>query len=271
MAAPRKRDWERALVTGASAGIGSAYARVLAAHGTHLVLVARSVERLEQFAQECRSDYGVEVEVLPADLADEALLLQVERRLTTSPRIDLLVNNAGIGTFGAFHRQPVTDELREINLNIGALVRLTHAAIIAMTSHGSGTVLNVSSIMALAPFPGSATYAASKAFVTSFSEALHDELRGTGVIVMAAMPGIVDTDFMERADAHHLDGVPNFVRLKPERVARVTLDAARKGKAVSIPGPAYRLMAAILDATPRGLLRRFMGVTARGASGALHG
>ena len=119
MAAPRKRDWERALVTGASAGIGSAYARALAADGTHLVLVARSIERLEKLAQECQSGYGVEVEVLPADLADEALRLQVERRLTTSPRIDLLVNNAGIGTFGSFHRQPVSDELREIDLNMG--------------------------------------------------------------------------------------------------------------------------------------------------------
>ena len=271
MAAQRKRSWERALVTGASAGIGTAYARALAAQGTHLVLVARNVERLEKLAQECRTDHGVDVEVLPADLSDQRQLAHVESRLFGSPRLDLLVNTAGIGTFGAFHQHAVTDELREIDLNVGALVRLTHAAIASMTRHGSGTILNMSSIMALAPFPGSATYAASKAFVTSFSEALHEELRGTGVTVTAAMPGIVHTEFMEHANAHHLDGLPGFAKLKPELVAQATLRAARKGKAVSIPGFGYRIMAAMVSATPRAVLRRFSGVSARGKFGALHG
>ena len=139
-----------------------------------------------------------------------------------------------------------------------------------MTRHGSGTILNMSSIMALAPFPGSATYAASKAFVTSFSEALHEELRGTGVTVTAAMPGIVQTEFMEHANAHHLDGLPGFAALKPESVAQATLRAARKGKAVSVPGLGYRIMAAMVGATPRAVLRRFNGVSARGKFGALH-
>jgi short-subunit dehydrogenase len=271
MAARGKRGWERALVTGASGGIGAAYARALAAEGTHLVLVARNVERLEKLANECRTDHGVEVEVLPADLADQRQLAHVESRLSGSPRLDLLINNAGIGTFGAFHQQAVTDELREIDLNVGALVRLTHAAIASMTRNGSGTVLNLSSIMALAPFPGSATYAASKAFVASFSEALHEELRGTGVTVTAAMPGIVRTEFIEHSNAHHLDGVPGFAKLKPELVTQATLRAARKGKAVSIPGVGYRIMAAMVGATPRAVLRRFSGVSARSKFGALHG
>jgi short-subunit dehydrogenase len=271
MAPPRQRDWERALVTGASAGIGSAYARVLAAHGTHLVLVARSIERLEKLAQECRSDYGVEVEVLPADLCDPRQLANVESRLFGSPRLDLLVNNAGNGTFGSFCEHDVADELREIDLNVGALVRLTHAALASMVHHGSGSVLNMSSIVALAPFPGSATYAATKAFVLSFSEALHEELRDTGVTVTAALPGFVQTEFMENANAHHLDDLPGFAKLTPELVARATLRAARKGKAVSIPGLGYRIMAVILDATPRRPVRRLMGAMARGKSGALHG
>ena len=271
MAVRSKRGWDRAMVTGASAGIGTAYARELAARGTNLVLVARNVERLEKLAQECRTDHGVDVEVLPADLSDQRQLAHVESRLFGSPRLDLLVNTAGIGTFGAFHQHAVTDELREIDLNVGALVRLTHAAIAGMTRYGSGTILNMSSIMALAPFPGSATYAASKAFVTSFSEALHEELRGTGVTVTAAMPGIVHTEFMEHANAHHLDGLPGFAKLKPELVAQATLRAARKGKAVSIPGFGYRIMAAMVGATPRAVLRRFSGVSARGKFGALHG
>jgi uncharacterized protein len=264
-----KRGWERALVTGASAGIGAAYVRALAAQGTNLVLVARNVERLEKLAQECRTDRGVDVEVLAADLSDSRQLAQVENRLSGSPRLDLVVNNAGIGTFGAFHQHTVDDELREIDVNVGALVRMTHAAVASMTRHGSGTVLNISSIMALAPFPGSATYAASKAFVSSFSEALHEELRGTGVSVTVALPGIVETEFMERADAHHLDGVPGFVSLKPEFVAQATLRAARKGKAVSIPGFGYRIVAALVGATPRAALRRFNAVGARSRFGAL--
>jgi uncharacterized protein len=264
-----KRGWERALVTGASAGIGAAYVRALAAQGTNLVLVARNVDRLEKLAQECRTDRGVDVEVLAADLSDSRQLTRVENRLWGSPRLDLVVNNAGIGTFGAFHQHTVDDEVREIDLNVGALVRITHAAVASMTRHGSGTILNISSIMALAPFPGSATYAASKAFVSSFSEALHEELRGTGVSVTVALPGIVRTEFMERADADHLDGVPGFVSLKPEFVAKATLHAARKGKAVSIPGFGYRIAAALVGSTPRATVRRFNAVSARSSFRAL--
>jgi uncharacterized protein len=269
MALQAKRTWERGLVTGASAGIGAAYARALAAQGTHLVLVARNVERLEKLAQECRVDHGVEVEVLAADLCDPSQLAHIESRLYRAPRLDLLVNNAGLGTFGAFHKHSVDDEMREIDLNVTALVRLTHAAVASMTRHGSGTILNMSSIMALAPFPGSATYAASKAFVRSFSEALHEELRGTGVTVTAALPGIVATEFMERADANHLDGVPGFASLRAEFVAGTTLKAARKGKAVSIPGSGYGIAAAVVGATPRAVLRRFTGLSARTKFGAL--
>jgi short-subunit dehydrogenase len=264
-----KRSWERALVTGASAGIGTAYARELAAQGTNLVLVARNVERLEKLARELRADHAVDVEVLAADLSDPGQLAHVEDRLSGSPRLDLVVNNAGLGTFGAFHRNSADDEVHVTDLNIGALVRLTHAAAASMTRHGSGTILNVSSIMALAPFPGSATYAASKAFVSSFSEALHEELRGTGVTVTVALPGIVATEFMERADANHLEGMPGFATLKPELVAKATLRAARKGRAVSIPGLSYRIAAVLIGVTPRAVLRRFNGITAHSGFGAL--
>jgi short-subunit dehydrogenase len=269
MAERTKSSWERALVTGASAGIGTAYARELAAQGTNLVLVARNVERLEKLAQELRTDHGIDVEVLAADLSDPCQLALVEDRLSNSPRLDLVINNAGMGSFGAFHRNTVDDELRVIDLNIGALVRLSHAAAASMARHGTGTILNVSSIMALAPFPGSATYAASKAFVSNFSEALHEELRGTGVTVTVALPGIVATEFMDRADAHHLEGIPGFATLKPEFVAKTTLRAARKGRAVSIPSTSYRIAAVLIGATPRAVLRRFNGVSARSGVGAL--
>ncbi|MCW2557923.1 MAG: short-chain dehydrogenase [Mycobacterium sp.] len=264
-----KPYWERALVTGASAGIGTAYARELAMQGTNLVLVARNVERLEKLSQELRTDHGVDVEVLAADLSDPRQLTNVEDRLSRSPRPDLVVNNAGMGTFGAFHRHAIDDEVHEIALNVVALVRLTHVAAASMARHGSGTILNVASIMALAPFPGSATYAASKAFVSSFSEALHEELRGTGVTVTVALPGIVATKFMERADANHLEGVPEFAKLTPEFVAKATLRAARKGRATSVPGFGYRIAAVVIGATPRAVLRRLNGVTAHSGVGPL--
>ena len=176
--------WHRALVTGASSGIGEAAARLLAANGTNLVIVARNRERLESLATELGPGSGVEVEVevLVADLADRAQLAAVAERLHSpdSP-IDLLINNAGFGFVGEFVGLDPEAEQSVVDVNVVAMQRLAHAAGSAMSQRGRGGILNVSSVAGFGPSPKSATYAATKAFVTSFSEAIHLELGPHGL------------------------------------------------------------------------------------------
>jgi short-subunit dehydrogenase len=261
MAGQQKPTWNRALVTGASSGIGNAFARQLAAEGTSLVLVARDERRLDELASQLRQQHGVDVEVLAADLSDDEQVSHVEKRLSVSPPIDLLVNNAGLGTFGTFRQLPVGGELQQIDVNIRALVRLAHAALAFMSTQGGGTVVNMSSTLGLQPMPGSATYAATKAFVTSFSEALHEESRGTGVRVSALMPGTVRTEFMERAGKEEaLTSLPSFMVLSPDKVAHAGLRGARRGRALIVPGASYKMMATFMTLSPRWLVRRFSGV-----------
>ena len=164
-----------ALVTGASAGIGASFARTLAARGDDVILVARSKPRLDDLAIVLRRENGVDVEVLAADLTNTADLASVEARVAARERpVDLLVNNAGFGTSGPFGALPVEHEDEEIRLNVLALVRLTHAALGAMTARGTGAVVNVSSLAGYQPNPGMATYGATKAFVSSFTQAVHE-------------------------------------------------------------------------------------------------
>jgi short-subunit dehydrogenase len=182
--------WTRALVTGASSGIGEVLARKLAAEGTTLVVVARDRERLDALADELSAGHGIEVEVLPADLAEKAQLAAVEERLRSNESpVDLLVNNAGFGTYGPFVEQDPDTEEREVEVNCNALVRLCHAAAPVMVDRGRGTIVNVSSLASRAASPRNAVYAATKAFVSHFSDALHEELRGTGVGVTVVEPG----------------------------------------------------------------------------------
>ena len=183
-----------ALVTGASSGIGEAYARLLAAKGHDLVVVARNEEKLRSLEKELR----VSVEVLPADLADAGELALVEKRAAEG--VDLLVNNAGFGTTGRFHELPLDKEDEEIRLNVTAVMRLSHAALPSMLAKGSGGIINVSSIAGFQPAPGNATYCGTKAFVTSFTQALAEEVRGTGVRVQVVAPGATKTEWQMRAN-----------------------------------------------------------------------
>lgn len=248
--------WRSALVTGASAGIGQEIAHQLALSGTDLVLVARDRERLARQANSYIERYGVKVEVLAADLLDPSQLLCVEERLRNSANaIDLLVNNAGFGTNGKFHELPVGGEQREITLNVVALVRLTHAALEQMTPRKRGTILNMSSISGLLPGPRMATYAATKAYVTSFSESIHEELRGTGVSVTVAHPGFTRTEFQQRAGMQDkVDGVPSLLWMSAGEVARQSLLSAQRGQVFSAPG-GYRIVTRVLGILPRGLKR----------------
>lgn len=166
------------------------------------------------------------VEVLPADLADPEDLRAVERRLGSTPGIDLLVNNAGFATVGPFAETDVDTEERQVAVNVVAPLRLTRAALAPMLARRSGTILNVSSMASLQPVPNNATYGASKAFVTQFSESVHEEVRSTGVKVTAVLPGFTRTEFQERAGMGDTGGMPAFVWQSAEQCAREALEGA---------------------------------------------
>lgn len=244
------------LVTGASSGIGMAFARRLAARGDDLVVVARSEGRLKELADELQSGSGRDVEVLLADLTLADDVGRVEQRLQSDERpVELLVNNAGFGTAGTFVELPVGREDEEIRLNVLALMRLTHDALPGMLRRGHGGVINVSSVGGFQAGPNNATYSATKAFVTSFSEAVHEELRGTGVNVLALCPGFTRTEFHQRGsfDTEHL---PKLAWQTPEAVVDEALAAIEKGKALCVPGLVNKLSASMVHVAPRGVVRR---------------
>lgn len=255
--------WNVALVTGASSGIGERFARVLAERGSDLVLVARREERLQELADELHGAHDVDVEVIAADLTDRGQLADVERRLTdVQPPVDLLINNAGFGTYGRFHELDPDEETAEIDLNITAVTRLCHAAASGMVGRGSGAILNVSSVAAFQPIPYNATYAASKAYVLALSEALHEELSGHGVSVMALCPGIVRTEFQDRADVD-TSALPSAALLDLDTVVDTALDDLAGGTAVSIPGLTYRAVATMSRLSPTWLSRKVAGAFTR--------
>jgi short-subunit dehydrogenase len=260
-------------VTGASSGIGAAFARSLAARGTDLVIVARDGERLRSLAAElsepgsvgpdgvdsgpeAASGSGVRVEVLVADLSDRERLLAVAERLqSTDSPIDLLINNAGFGRSGHFVDLDPDGETSMVDVNIAALHRLAHAAGTAMSARGRGGILNVSSIAGFGPSPRAATYAATKAFVTSFSGALHAELGPQGVTVSCLCPGLTRTEFQQRAGSK-TDRVPAFLWQSAEAVAAAGLDGLDRGRAVVVPGAHNKVLSTAIKAAPVGLIQR---------------
>ncbi len=250
-------------MTGASSGIGRSFAERLAAEGTSLVLVARRRDRLEELAADLRRRHDAEVEVLPADLAAPVSRRSVEVRLATgTPPVDLLVNNAGVGTHGDFARLPVDREDQQVQLNVVAVQRLCSAVLPGMLDRRRGHVLNVSSIAALLPVPRSATYAATKAFVCSFTDSLHEELRGSGVVATSSLPGFVRTGFQEAADWSGQDRLPKLVWLRAEDVVADSLDGAWAGRARVVPDLRYRATAAVTSVVPPSIRRWMLGRTA---------
>lgn len=243
-----------ALITGGSAGLGAEFARQLAAVGHDLVLVARDEQRLQEFA----GSLNCEVEVLPADLATDDGCDRVAERIAAATRpIDLLVNNAGIGTYQRFGRAPLDAEERQLDLNVRAVLRLSHAAVRAMAERGRGRILNVSSVAGFVPRGGNATYSASKAWVTMFSEALAIQLAGTGVTVTAVCPGFTHTEFHERANAD-MSHVPNGMWLDAADVVREGLADTFAGKPLSVPSRRYKALVGTARALPRPVLRAVM-------------
>jgi short-subunit dehydrogenase len=243
-----------ALITGATAGIGAAFARRLAADGFTLVLVARDGERLAASAETLRKRYGVAVETLPADLALDEGLAAVEERLRAGA-VDLLVNNAGFGHRENFLNVPIADEVRMLRVHCEAVLRLTRAALPYMISKRRGGVVNVASAAA---FFTRGTYSSSKAWVVNFSESAASELTGTGVRVMALCPGFVRTEFHERA---HLDvsGLPAFLWLSADQVVKEAMRDLALGRRVSIPSVRYKLVVGIGRYVPRKLVGTVSG------------
>ena len=189
-----------ALITGASSGIGAAFARELAAKGSNLVLVARRLDRLENLGSELTKRHGVKVLVVALDLTAESAIPTLETEIKNQGlKIDLLINNAGFGTSGEFETEDLARVFSEIDLNVKALVGLTHSLIHGMLERREGAVINVASTAAFQPVPTMAVYGATKAFVLSFSEALWAEFEGRGVRVLALCPGGTETDFFEIA------------------------------------------------------------------------
>lgn len=241
-----------ALVTGATAGIGREFATQLAARGHALVLVARDVTRLEETAGGLRSAYGIEVEVLAADLAVRDDLARVAARVVDPDRpVEILVNNAGFGLKARFLDSEIADEERMFDVLCRAVLVLTHAAVKAMVARGSGRIVNVSSV---AGFIASSSYSAAKSYVTVLTESLAPMLAGTGVSATAVCPGFVRTEFHQRADLD-MASIPGFAWLDATDLVREALADADAGTVVSIPSRRYRSVATLLKLAPRGLAR----------------
>jgi short-subunit dehydrogenase len=245
-----------ALVTGASSGIGEAFATKLAARGHHLVLVARDRGRLERVAHELEQAHRITTEVLAADLRVPDELARVEARVAASERpVTTLINNAGHGSRGSFNELDIGAESGQIALNVTAVVRLTHAAAAAMVPRRAGAILNVSSAAGFQPAPFNAVYAATKAFVTLFTEAVHEEAVATGVKVTCLCPGFTRTGF-QRAAGVGADWLPSFAWSTAEEVASAGLAALDRNHALCVPGLPNKLAAGLLPVLPRGMVRR---------------
>jgi uncharacterized protein len=242
---------ETALVTGASSGIGEQFARQLAARGHDLVLVARRADRLERLAAELPTD----ARAVPCDLANDAASLR-DRVAELDADIHLLVNNAGFGTSGPFLDHDPERDAEQIRLNCEAIVTLTHAFLPPMVERGRGGIINVASTAGMQPLPYESVYAATKAFAISFTDALHTELRGSGVRVLAVNPGPVPTEWQAVAgyDAGRVGVVPG--QIAAEQVVREALEAYDRGRRSVVPGRTMRWFMRVTRPSPRAMQLR---------------
>jgi short-subunit dehydrogenase len=244
----------RALITGATAGIGNAYARELARRGHDLVLVARDTQRLETVAAGLREKYRVEVDVVTADLTtDDGLQATVNAVTDTARPVDLLVNNAGSSIAGWFGSTDIADEDHQLDLMVRAPMHLMDAAIKAMTGRGHGEIINVASVAAFTP---RGTYSAHKAWIVQLSRWAHIQYADAGVTVMALCPGFVRTEFHQRMGIDPNETVPRWMWLKADKVVKASLKDLDKRKAISIPSVRYKVLATLSQYLPKPLVAR---------------
>ena len=240
---PKPKSSSAALVTGASSGIGSEIARLLAERGYALVLVARRKDRLTALADELAEQYGVRAETIAADLSKPTPRGRIPGQIEQlGLEVEVLINNAGFATGGEpFHKADPERELEQVRVDVEAVVALTSAFLPAMVERGRGAILNVASTAAMQPIPYSAGYSAAKAYVLTFSEAIHQEVRGRGVTVTALAPGPVDTDFWQIA-GWEVQGGKSFERavpgtlITPKQAARAGVEGLERGERVVVPG-----------------------------------
>jgi uncharacterized protein len=254
-----------ALITGASSGIGESFAYALAGQNHDLVLLARRENRLNAVAAKARELGAGRTEIIAADLARAGAPLELQARLASaSIEIDYLINNAGFGTTGRFDRLPLAREIEEIELNVTALVALTRLFLPPMIQRGSGTIINVASTAAFQSIPYMATYAATKAFVLSFTEAIGAESGSSGVRILALCPGPVRTEFQAVAKNENAL-MPSFAYLDPDTVVKQALAAVERGRRVRINGMMNAAAAIGVRLFPRALITSIAGRIYRNA------
>lgn len=248
---------EIALITGASTGIGYELAKLCAADGMDLILVARGETKLKAVAAELSGAHGVQADVVAADLSQPAAAQQIVDAIGDRP-VSVLVNNAGFGTNGLFAELPLQGEVDMIEVNVTSLVRLSRLLLPGMLSRGHGRIMNVASTAGFQPGPLMANYYASKAYVLSFSEALAEEVRKAGVTVTAFCPGATETPFFDRAKMENArlrkGGMASV--MAADRAARIGYRGMLRGKVIVIPGLMNRLLAFSVRVSPRGLIRK---------------
>jgi short-subunit dehydrogenase len=247
-----------ALITGASSGIGKAFAEALSARGANVILVARSKDKLTSLASEIKKQFKVKAEVIAADLSDPKAPPKIHAAVIKKGyQVDVLINNAGFGTYGQFHTQSADKENKEVMVNAAAVVQLTHLFLPSMVKKREGIIVNVASTGAFQPVPFSAVYGATKAFVLSFSEALWVEYRKQGIRVLALCPGTTDTNFFKARG----DGESTFGKKRTtESVVKTALKALERGKSYAVDGRLNYLLANLIRLSPRGLAARTTGL-----------
>lgn len=244
-----------AVVTGASSGIGAVFARTLAARGYDLALVARREERLKQMAGELSGKFHVNCTLLPADLTHDAELRTVEDFLAGAANLQLLVNNAGFGTLGRFYEASIESQDSMHRLHVMATMRLTHAALRNLTARNQGAIINVASVAAFVPRPGSTSYYATKAWINCFTEGLHLELKtaGSRVRVQALCPGFTYTEFHDVLGTGR-EFISHGWWMPAEDVVEASLQGLDNGKLIVVPGWRYKLLVSLIRLLPRGAL-----------------
>ena len=240
-----------ALVTGATAGIGESFTRLLAENNYNIVLVARDMPRLEQRARELESKYSIQTHIIQADLATDAGCSSVEKYISTN-QIDVLINNAGFGINKAFTMSLLEAEQQLLDVLVRTPMRLMHVALPLMKERNKGVVINVSSV---ASFIAGGTYSASKSYLTVLSESLHTELAGTHVKISALCPGFTRTEFHQRGRMS-MKGLPGFMWLNSDDLVAKAWSDALKGEAISIPGWQYQLLVFVIKRLPRKIVRK---------------